>query len=99
MNQDQVLGFIRQIVSMACGVLLGRGWITAEQVPMILAAVAGIVPLIWSFMAHSNKAKVASAQAVPSAQVLVSDPTLASPGVQVANVIGPDKVSVEVPKP
>jgi hypothetical protein len=98
MNQDQILGAVRWIATLVCGILVGRGLITSEQVPSIVAACLSLAPLIWSIFLKTNKAKVASAQAIPQAQVLVSDPALASEGVQVASPSA-TTVSVMVPKP
>lgn len=82
-NQDQVMGAVRAVLSAIGGYAVGRGAITTDQLTLIGGVMTSLVPLIWSLFAHTDKAKVAAAQAVPAATVTVSDPTLASPGVSV----------------
>jgi len=96
MNQDQVLGATRAILAAVGGWAVGQGYITADQLTLIGGAVAALISLGWSLTAHTDKAKVAAAQAVPAAQVLVSDPALASAGVKVAD---PAQVTAVVPVP
>lgn len=98
MNQEQLLGIVRWLVATGCGYLIGKGLMTAEQATLIGGAAVSIVPLVWTYIAHTNKSLVASAQSVPAAQVVVSDPKLASEGVQVAPA-NAETVKVDVPKP
>lgn len=98
MNQDQILGIVRSILSAMCGIAIGYGLMTSEQAVQITGVAATLIPIIWSFLIHTDKAKVAAAQAVPAAQVLVSDPALASPGVQIASPAEGEHVQVKVPK-
>ncbi len=98
-NQDQLLSTLRSILAIVGGWAVGRGYITNDQLVLAGGALASLVPLVWGIAVHTHKATVAAAQAVPSAQVLVSDPTLQSPGVQVVSPTGPDTATVIVPKP
>lgn len=99
LNEDQVMGAVRSVISAVGGFAIGRGWINSEQLTLITGVAASLVPLLWSIAVHTDKAKIAAAQAVPAAQVLVSDPALASAGVKVASPSGPATVPVPVPKP
>lgn len=96
MNQDQVLSAVRWAITSLGMYGLGRGWLTADQVPLLVAAATAIVPLIWSIAAHTDRAKVASAQAMPQVQVAVTDRSLASPGVTVGS---PLSKTIIVPTP
>ncbi len=96
MNQEQLLGAIRSILSVLGGWAVGHGYISGDQLTMFTGAVMAIAPLIWSFLAHTDKAMVASAQSVGQAQVLVSDPKLVSPGVQLSD---PAAATATVPVP
>lgn len=49
MNQDQVLSIVRWVISTGSGYFVGKGLLTADQVTMIGAAAAALVPLAWSF--------------------------------------------------
>lgn len=97
-NQDQFLSMLRSILAVVGGWAVSRGYVTADQVVLVGGLLASLVPLAWGIAVHTNKAKVAAAQAVPAAQVAVSDPALASPGVIVASP-GAETVTVPVPKP
>jgi hypothetical protein len=98
-TQNQVLSALRWIITSGASYAVGRGWITADQIPLLMTAAAAVVPLVWSMIVHTDNATVAAAQALPSAQVVVSDPALLSPGVQIASLNGPSTVSVTVPIP
>src|SRR5882672_6563452 len=65
MNQDQVLGIFRTLIGIGSGYAVGNGWLTGEQVTLIGGAAGAIVPLIWSFFAHTDSAKIAAAAALP----------------------------------
>jgi len=65
MNQDQVLGIFRTLIGIGSGYAVGNGWLTGEQVTLIGGAAGAIVPLVWSFFAHTDSAKLAAAAALP----------------------------------
>lgn len=96
MNQSQASGVAQSIISAIGGWAVGHGYITSDQLTLIAGAAMSLFALGWSFYARTDKANVAAAQAVPAAQVLVSDPALASAGVKVAD---PAQVTAVVPVP
>lgn len=65
MNQDQVLSLIRWGLGMGSGYLVGRGVITEQQVTMIGGAAGSLIPLVWSFFAHTDAAKMAAPGTIP----------------------------------
>lgn len=53
-NQAQVLSVMRWILTSAGGYAVGRGWMAADQVDLILGVAAQLVPLIWSIYVHKG---------------------------------------------
>ena len=83
MNQDQVLSSMRWLATVACGYAVGRGWITADQTTYIIAAALALVPLVFSFLKHTDSAKLAAVEALPDVKEIVTKPT-ATDGVAAA---------------
>ena len=67
-TQGQVLAFIRWLIATGGAFAVGRGWITPDQVQLILPAAVAVFPLIWSFAVHSDKGTLAAAQVVIEAK-------------------------------
>ena len=63
-TQAQVLAFIRWLIATGGAFAVGRGWVTVDQVQLILPAAVAIVPLVWSFVAHSDTGTIAAAKVV-----------------------------------
>jgi len=82
-NQDQVLSAVRWLVSVGGGYAVGRGWITTDQITYILGAAVAIVPLVFSFMVHTDTAKLKAVEAMPDIAKIVAVPN-ASNGVAAA---------------
>jgi len=74
MNQEQFLGLVRNAAALGSGIAIGRGWITAEQGTLIAGMAISLVPLVWSFLAHTNLAKLAAAATVPEVKAIVVEP-------------------------
>jgi hypothetical protein len=74
MNQDQFLGVVRNLVALASGVAIGHGWLTAEQITLIGGAMVAVWPLLSSYFAHSNLAKLLAAASVPEVKAIVVEP-------------------------
>jgi hypothetical protein len=49
MNQDQLLGIARQIFTMAGGIAVGRGWITADMVTAIVGALPALISIYFVY--------------------------------------------------
>jgi hypothetical protein len=98
MNQDQILGAVRSILAVVGGWAVGHGYVSGDQLTLISGAVAAIVPLVWSFLAHSKNAQVATVQAMDDMQVATSSQAVkdAVPGVTMAK---PGAPTVVVPAP
>lgn len=60
-NQNQILSFIRQLLTFFGGVAVARGWITADNLPEIVGAIITIGSVAWSFFSHTKAATVAKA--------------------------------------
>lgn len=65
MNQDQILGIVRNAVALLGGIGIGRGWLTAEQVTLLGSIAAAIVPFVWTLFVHTDSAKIAAVTAMP----------------------------------
>lgn len=63
-NQAQVLSAVRWVIAFGGGIAVGKGWITNEQLAMIIAAAVAVVPLIWSLFVHTKSNTVATAAAI-----------------------------------
>lgn len=77
-NKEQSLSLLRNVISIACGVLVMRGIITVEQgaalvsdLSVIIPAAIGIGTTIWGILAHTDPAKVQAAVAVPGVATVV----------------------------
>lgn len=69
-NQDQALGAARGLISFGGGYAVGHGWITADQVTLFSGIAAAVIPLVWTYFAHTDAAKVKAA-AVPGVEIVV----------------------------
>ncbi len=85
MNSNQINGIIRTVVPALLAYFVASGKLPDTSVADVTAGLVAIVTAlaaVWSFWSHSNKSAVATVQAMPTAQVLVSDSKLLSPGVE-----------------
>lgn len=77
MNQEQLVGMLRVVIPAACMWLASQGFSffgDAGVVAQIVAALIAVVAVGYSFVAHTNAAKLASAAAVdPKVKILVPD--------------------------
>lgn len=64
MSWLQIAGILRAILTFAGGYLVARGWITADMLPEVIAAVLTIGAVVWSLVTHSPSSTVASAAAI-----------------------------------
>ncbi len=64
MNWQQVAGILRAILTFAGGFLVARGWVTAEALPEIVAAVLTLGGVVWTVMTHTQAATVSQAAAI-----------------------------------
>jgi hypothetical protein len=74
MNQDQFLGVVRNLAALLSGVAIGKGWITADQATLVGGIVVAIAPLLWTYFAHTNLAKLVAAASVPEVKAIVVEP-------------------------
>ncbi len=84
---NQVNGIIRAVVPAILAYFVASGKLPDDFVSNVTTALVALVTIGsagWSFYSNSNKTIVASVQALPAAQVTVSDPTLLSPGVKLS---------------
>jgi hypothetical protein len=75
MNQDQLLGLLRNLISVGGGYAIGRGWLNGEQVTLLGGLVGTLVPLLWTVFVHTDSAKIAAASALPDVAKIIVAPT------------------------
>lgn len=99
LNKDQLMSLLRTVLSMVCGILVGKGIINAEQAATItnglLVAAPALVAVgvaIWGAVSKTDKAKVIAAANLPGTTVIV-DPKEAPPAA-VATANDPSQPNV-----
>ncbi len=88
MTVNQLNGIIRAIVPALLAYFVASGKLPDSFVSDVTTALVALITVAsagWSFYTNSNKSQVASVQALPEAKVLVSDPKLLSPGVELVS--------------
>jgi hypothetical protein len=66
-NQEQVIGVLRIIIPAACAWLAAKGFSALSDsgiVAEITAAAIAVFAVVWSFLAHTDAAKIKSAAAI-----------------------------------
>lgn len=102
MNQEQVMGLIRQALPWAGGYLVTKGYFTAEQMNdlsgQVLVAAGAVMTLgsaAWSFRSKTDSAIVAKAIALPEVKRIE---TCATPeGVRLAESVPDPNVTAAMP--
>ena len=84
MNQDQVLGLVRNLLALGGGIAVGRGWLNSEQLTLIGGAAGTLIPLAWTLFAHTDSAKIAAVAALPDVRKIVTIASPASDAVKAA---------------
>ena len=84
-TQAQLLSFIRWVITTGGAFAVGKGWVTTDQLPLIAGAAATLVPLVWSFVVHSDKGTIAAAADVIDAGATRTDVQPIAQALQKAN--------------
>lgn len=64
LNWNQIAGILRAILTFAGGFLVARGWITADMLPEVVAAVLTVAGVLWTVITHTQASTVAAAAAI-----------------------------------
>lgn len=95
MNQDQVAGILRIVVPAVCTWLAAKGFSAfgdAGVVAQITAVAVALAAIAWSFLRHTDAAKLeAAANVDPQVEVKVPQ-SLVNTNLQIANLV--DNASV-----
>ena len=75
LNQDQVGGAVRAVLSAIGGYFVGKGTLSADTMTAIMGAVGPVIAVIWTLLANTQTAKVASVNAIDG-KAVVDVPTL-----------------------
>ena len=81
MNQDQILSIARAVLQVVGTGLVSKGLIGTADWSTIMGAVLMVVPVIWGMMAHTDAAKVAAVEAMPSVKQIVVNSSIATDGI------------------
>ena len=71
MNQDQVLGVLRNLIALGGGFALGHGYLSGEQITLIGGVLTAAAPVVWTYFSHTDGAKLAAAAALPDVRKIV----------------------------
>ncbi len=93
MNQDQLIGLLRNAVSVGGGYAIGRGWLNGEQVTLLGGAIGTVVPLVWTYFAHTDAAKLSAAAAIPDVKKIVVSVNSNGPIKEAANDPAQSKIT------
>lgn len=72
MNQEQVFGVLRIIITSVGGFFVGKGAISQGMLDWVAGGALTLGPAIWSFIAHRPAALAVSAQNIPGVNVQTS---------------------------
>jgi hypothetical protein len=97
MNSDEVWNLVKQVLTLASGIAVGAGLLTADQgvslvndIVLVIPAVIGASSIVWSVYSHWNMKKVpvaATAIITPEKAPLPVGEHLSIPGVGLAKVV------------
>lgn len=63
-TQAQLLAFVRWVITTGGAFAVGKGWVTTDQLPLIMGFAVALVPLVWSLFVHSDTGTMAAAKTV-----------------------------------
>lgn len=55
MNKEQILGFVRHILTFGGGIAVGQGWLSEEMMMQLVGAGVTIIGFVWSFFFAPEK--------------------------------------------
>jgi hypothetical protein len=87
MNQEQIMGTLRILISTVLSYAVGKGWLSSSQVADLTAAIVTISAVIWSFTSHSQHAQIANVAAMPEVKNITTTKAIAEaiPSTKVTN--------------
>ena len=96
MNQEQFMGFARTMIALVSGWLVGHGYQTAADGELFSGFAIGLLPFVWSYMSHTDAAKIASVNAMPDeAKAMVAATLPDAAKIAIANAM-PDEAKASV---
>jgi hypothetical protein len=103
MNQEQVFGLLRLVVTAVCGWLAAQGFSMfgdSALVVQIVSAVIAVATAVWTVVAHTNAAKLQSAASVdPGVKITVPTKVMADDSKIAALVKNTDVPNVVAVRP
>lgn len=64
MNQDSIWQILRYVILFGGGLAVGRGWITNEQLALIVGAIGSVFAVLWGVYVKWNTTPVPTSVAV-----------------------------------
>lgn len=86
-TSDQIMAAIRQLLLVAGGVAVTRGWVSQDDLQIIVPAGLTLAVAIWGLWVRRPHGIIKSAAALPQVDAVVTKPKTASE-IPVANVVG-----------
>lgn len=77
MNSEQTKGALRNVVSLICGYMVGRGWINQDLATLIIGLAVAVGPIVWTIVDNTKRKQVANVEAMPEVKGVVTQPTVA----------------------
>ena len=84
MNQDQLLGILRNALAIGGGYAIGHGYLSADTATLIGGSIVSVAPLVWTYFAHTDSAKIAAVTALPDVKKIITVAVPKNPDVAAA---------------
>lgn len=72
-NLDQLMSFVRYVLTLASGWAIGKGYLDESTATMIGGIVIAAAPMVWAYLTHTKQATINAAAAIPEVTKVVVD--------------------------
>ncbi len=94
-NQEQLLSLARWAATSAAMWAVGKGYVSADNVPLVVGAVVSLSMLCWGLFVHTPANTVKAAAATPGVTKIVMDSQASADAIAPKDAVGvpqPDKI-------
>lgn len=71
-EQDQLKSLARTALTLGCGFAMGHGYVSSDTATFITGMLTLVVPVVWSVMAHTQQAQIATVAAMSAKDVNIA---------------------------
>lgn len=64
LNKEQILSITRQVLMFLGGILVAKGWLTADELVGLIGPVLALAGVAWGIATHTDSAKLTAATKV-----------------------------------